>query len=144
MSSKAYNSIFKYDFICISETFCDSSFESDDENLVLEGYKLIWFDHPSNIKRGGFCIYYNESLAVRLVDDTSLPECLVCEVTIQSKKGYVAVAVHLPAKAILNLNPSFLVLKICLVVHFSQNHKLLLFYVPSMPSIFNLVVKWHY
>ena len=55
---KAYNSIYKYDFICISETFLHSSFESDDKNLMLEGYNLIRSDHPSNTKRGGFCIYY--------------------------------------------------------------------------------------
>ena len=88
---KAYNSIYKYDFICISETFLDSSFESDDKNLMLEGYNLIRSDHPSNIKRGGLCICYKESLAVRLADITSLPECLVCELTIQNKKGCVAV-----------------------------------------------------
>ena len=61
---KAYNSIYKYDFICISETFLDSSFESDYKNLMLEGYNLIRSDHPSNTKRGGVCIYYKESLAV--------------------------------------------------------------------------------
>ena len=61
---KAYNSIYKYDFICIRETFLDSSFESDDKNLMLEGYDLIRFDNPSNTKRGGVCIYYKESLAV--------------------------------------------------------------------------------
>ena len=38
---------------------------------------------------GGACIYYKESLAVRLVDIISLPECLVWELTIQNKKGYV-------------------------------------------------------
>ena len=31
---KVYNSIYKYDFICISETFLDSSVESGDKNLV--------------------------------------------------------------------------------------------------------------
>ena len=82
---KVYNSIYKYDFICISETFLDSSFEPENKNLMLEGYKLIQSDHPSNTKRGGVCIYYKESLAVCLVDITSLPECLVCEVTIQYK-----------------------------------------------------------
>ena len=76
---------------CISETFLDSSFEPDDKDLMLDGYKLIRSDHPSNTKRGVVCIYYKESLVVCLVDITSLPECLVCEVTIQNKKGYVAV-----------------------------------------------------
>ena len=96
---KAYNSIYKYDFICISETFLDSSFESDDKNLMLEGYNLIRSDHPSNTKSGGVCIYYTESLAVCLVDITSLPECLVCEVTIQNKKGYVAVMYRSPSQS---------------------------------------------
>ena len=96
---KAYNSIYRYDFICISETFLDSSFESDDKNLTLEGYNLIRSDHPSNTKRGGVCICYKESLAVRLVDITSLPECLVCELTIQNKKGYVAVMYRSPSQS---------------------------------------------
>ena len=83
---KAYNSIYKCDFICISETFLDSSFESNDKNLMLEGYNLIRSHHPSNTKRGGVCIYYKEPLAVCLVNITSLPECLVCELTIKNKK----------------------------------------------------------
>ena len=61
---------------------------------MIEGYNLIQSDYPSNTKRGGVCIYYKESLAVCIVIITSLTECLVCEVTIQSKKGYVAV-VHI-------------------------------------------------
>ena len=79
---KVYNSIYKYDFICISETFLDSLFEPDNKDRMLEGYNLIRSDHPSNTKRGGGCIYYEESLAVRLVDITSLSECLACEITI--------------------------------------------------------------
>ena len=75
----AYNSTYKYDFICISETFLDSSFESDDKDLILDGYNLIQSDQSSDTKRGGVCIYYKESLTVCLVDITSLPECLVCE-----------------------------------------------------------------
>ena len=93
LALKAYNSTYKYDFVCISETFLNSSFEPDDKDLMLDGYNLIRSDHPSNTKKGGVCIYYKESLAVHLVDTTSLPECLVCEITIQNKKGYVAVNV---------------------------------------------------
>ena len=99
LALKAYNSTYKYDFICISETFLDSSFEPDDKDLMLDGYKLIRSDHPSNTKRGVVCIYYKESLVVCLVDITSLPECLVCEVTIQNKKGYVAVMYRSPSQS---------------------------------------------
>ena len=66
---------------------------------LLEGYNLIRSDHPSNTKRGGVCICYKESLAVRLVDITSLPECLVCELTMQNKKGYVAVMYRSPSQS---------------------------------------------
>ena len=96
---KAYNSVYKYDFLCVSETFLNSSFESSDKDLMIEGYNLIRSDHPSNTKRGGVCIYYKESLAVRIVNITSLTECLVCEVTIQNKKGYVAVVYRSPSQS---------------------------------------------
>ena len=99
LALKAYNSTYKYDFICISETFLDSSFEPDDKDLMLDGYNLIRSDHPSNTKRGGVCIYYKESLAVCLVDVASLPECLICEVKIQNKKGYVAVMYRSPSQS---------------------------------------------
>ena len=56
------------------------------KNLMLEGHNLIRSGHPSNTKRGGVCIYYKESFAVPSVHITYLPECLVCEVTIQTKK----------------------------------------------------------
>ena len=37
---EAYNTVHKYDFICISETYFDSSVESDDD-LRINSYKLI-------------------------------------------------------------------------------------------------------
>ena len=96
---KTYNSVYTYNFVCVSETFLNSSFESNDKDLMIEGYNLIQSDHPSNTKRGGVCIYYKESLAVRIVNITSLIECLVCEVTIQNKKGYVAVVYRSPSQS---------------------------------------------
>ena len=54
---KAYNSVYKYNFPYASETFLNSSFESNDKDLMIEGYNLIRNDHPSNTKRGGACIY---------------------------------------------------------------------------------------
>ena len=38
---KAYNAIYKHDFICLSETYLDSSIPSDHVSLELEGYKLF-------------------------------------------------------------------------------------------------------
>ena len=38
--------------------------------LEIGGYKLVHADHPNNMKRGGVCIYYKESLPVQII---SLP-----------------------------------------------------------------------
>ena len=62
---KAYVSTYKYDFICLSETFLDSS--TPDNFVDIQGYNLVRIDHPDNTKQGGVCIYYKESLPVRVI-----------------------------------------------------------------------------
>ena len=52
MQSKAYNSIYKHDFICLSETYLDSSTPLNDNSLQIKGYNLDRADHSSDIKRG--------------------------------------------------------------------------------------------
>ena len=69
---EAYNSLYNYDFICISETYFDLSTLEGDRNFQLNGYHLIRADDPSNTKRGGVCIYRKESLGVRLVKFSNL------------------------------------------------------------------------
>ena len=97
-SIAAYNTIHKYDFICISETYLDSSVPTDDRDTLINGYNLIRADHPSNNKRGGVCIYYRESLAVQLVETNCLSKCLLCEVSINNKKSNVAVLYRSPSQ----------------------------------------------
>ena len=88
--------MFKYDFICISETYLDSTISSDNNDLNISGYNLIRADHPSNSKRGGVCIYYKESLAVQTLNNIGLPECLVCKVCLGNKTSYVVVTCRSP------------------------------------------------
>ena len=64
----AYTSIYKHDFICLSETYLDSSIP--DSFLEIDGYDLIRSGHPNDIERGGVCIYYKESLPVRAINIT--------------------------------------------------------------------------
>ena len=46
---KAYVVVYKFDMVCISETYLDSSsITSDDGNFEILGYNLIRSDHPSN------------------------------------------------------------------------------------------------
>ena len=89
---EAYNSLYNHDFICISETYFDSSVLDGD------GYNLIRADHPSNAKRGGVCIYYKESLGVRVVKLSNLSQCIMCEVSVQNCKGYIGAVYRSPSQ----------------------------------------------
>ena len=78
--------------------YLDSSGQSDDRDISINGYNLIRADHPSNSRRGGACIYYCESLAAQLVKINYLNECLLCEVSFNNKKGYIAVLYRSPSQ----------------------------------------------
>ena len=45
------------DIVHLSETYLDSSIQSDNYNLENPGYNVVRFDHPSNYKRGGVSKY---------------------------------------------------------------------------------------
>ena len=49
---REYVAIKKFDVVCLSETYLDSSNLSDDDNLYLPGYNLDRADHLSNAKKG--------------------------------------------------------------------------------------------
>ena len=57
----------------------------DDKNLETPGYDLIRGDHPSNSKRGGVCVYYRNSLPLKILDIFYLQECIVFELKIGNK-----------------------------------------------------------
>ena len=73
---KVFNTTKKFDFVCLSEPYLNSTISSVDKNLCLDDYKLTRADHPRNIKQGGVCIYYKETLPVKLIQLNYLPECL--------------------------------------------------------------------
>ena len=82
----SYNSIYRYDLICLSETFLDSSFSTDDDRLSLDGYDLIRADHPQDIKRGGVCVYIKNSLGAKICGLSKLKECIVIELNLNKKR----------------------------------------------------------
>ena len=53
---EAYNSLYSHDFICISETYFDSTILEGNKSLHLNGYNLLRADHPNNTKQRGVCI----------------------------------------------------------------------------------------
>ena len=70
--------------MCLSETYLDSSIPS---NIIdTEGYKLVCSDHPDNVKRGGVCIYYKESLPVRVINLPFFKEALHLEICNNKKR----------------------------------------------------------
>ena len=95
----AYISTHKFDIICLSETFFDSSLSDDYPRLSLKGYSLIRFDHPNNIKQGGVCIYYKNHLIPKPAM-TQLTECLVSELKINNKKCFITVLNRSPSQSI--------------------------------------------
>ena len=96
---EAYNTHHMYDIICLSKTYLDSSVPYDDPRLNLSGYKLVRADNLSDNKRGGVRIYFKETLAIRLVSTNSLKECLLLEVFIGNKKGFVLSLYRSPSQS---------------------------------------------
>ena len=71
-----HNTIYQFGIIFIFETYLDTSISSNNKNLRILVYDIwllynIWYiilaDHPGNFKRGGICIYYKSSLALRIL-----------------------------------------------------------------------------
>ena len=81
--------MYNHNFICLSETYLD--FSTPDGLLEIDGYNLVRADHPNNIKRGGVCIYYKQSLPVRVIRSPYLKEALLLEMTYNNKKVTVSV-----------------------------------------------------
>ena len=54
-----YNITYKYDTICISETYLNLSVDSS--KLSIPGYDIIRADHPNDQKRGGVCLYLRKT-----------------------------------------------------------------------------------
>ena len=77
-SLQAYNSVYKHDVICLLETYLDNSALWDESDLNFPDLKLVRADYPGNVKRGGVCIYFKESLSIRFLDvPSNLDECFV-------------------------------------------------------------------
>ena len=86
---EVHNTINVFDIICASESYLDSTFSSDNEDINMKGYKLVRADHTNNTKKGGVCAYFRESLPVLVVPNHHLSECLILKILLKNKKGYL-------------------------------------------------------
>ena len=72
---KAYLLFHKFDIICLSETYLNSSNSPDDETLEISGYNLVRSDHPFNsykhhlnIKLIGRILFLSESFQIYIIN----------------------------------------------------------------------------
>ena len=82
---KAYLAVHKFYIVCLSETYLNSSFPFDDDNLDIPGYIMIRVDHPANSKREGVCMYYKNCLPLKVLDTRFLHESIAFELRIGDK-----------------------------------------------------------
>ena len=95
----AYNTIHQYDVICISEKFLDSSVPLDDHNLSIQGYSSVWADHSDNVKMGGVCLYFKGNFTLKVIGNSFIAQCIICESTLQNQKGFVVVTYRSPSQS---------------------------------------------
>ena len=95
---KAFNSVHNFDIIFITETFLNSSHLSDNNELLIENYTLIRADHPSDVRRGGVCVYYKSCLPVRTLQVVNLKECLALAVQNENKLSIFCALYRLPSQ----------------------------------------------
>ena len=84
---EAYNSIFHYYIIALSETIINSSVP--DEDIFIKGFskELFCSDYPCSDKKGGVCIFFKETLLIkRRKDLESMQETVITEITLRGKK----------------------------------------------------------
>lgn len=87
---KAFITAQNSDFICLSETFLDSSIDISDTRLNLNGYSLLGADHPSNIKSCVVCMYYKDHLPlIRRTDLSNCHKCLLTEITVSKEMRFL-------------------------------------------------------
>ena len=81
----AYISIHNFDITSLSETYLTSNIDINDGNLKIPESIMYSVDHPSDVKRGGVCIYYKTMLPLKVLSTNFLQECINFEVSIGNK-----------------------------------------------------------
>ena len=78
---------------------CLNSHHSDDDQLAFPGYNFVRADNPNNIKRGGVCICYRETLSAKVINVNILNECLVRELFLASRHACLVSNCRTPSQS---------------------------------------------
>ena len=87
----------KFDIICLSETYLDSSINN--ASLEISRHYLIRSDHISNKKRGGICIYYKNFLPLKVTGVRLLEECITFDLIISNKLSSFVALYRTPSQS---------------------------------------------
>ena len=89
---QAHNTEHNYDIISLCET------SLDDEVLVpvMPGYKFHSCNHPDGSRSGGVGIFYKESLPLKIREDLSFNESIVCKLIFGHKHIFFTVLYRNP------------------------------------------------
>ena len=81
--------------------FLNSSIETGDDRISIDGYNLTKAYHPSDSKRSGVCIYYKAytPLIKKKNDDCALYNCLVTEIPSQGEKCFLTCIYRSPSQS---------------------------------------------
>ena len=101
---KAFLSIHQSEIVCLSETYLDPSVPLHDVNLVeIQGYELVRSDHPSQHKRGGACIYFKNSLPLKILNIHYLQESISFEFKLALKYVNLSLFIELRVIGVMSL-----------------------------------------
>ena len=76
-----------HDFdMCLVETYLTSTKDINDKNLKMPGYIMYCVDHPSDVKRGGACIYYKTMLSLKVYQQIFFRNALILKYLLETKK----------------------------------------------------------
>ena len=102
---EAYIGINKFDVICLSKSYLDSSITCDNDDLNIKGYNLYRADHPNNVKGDGVSANIRESLPVRCLSNAYLQNVLYWKFLLITKRGYVVSLYRSPSQTPVEFEP---------------------------------------
>ena len=86
--------------ICLSQTLLNSSIESNDDRISTDEYNLVRLDCPSDLNRGGVCIYNKERIPLIKRDNIcTLENYLVKEISSKDEKFFLTCIYRSPSQS---------------------------------------------
>ena len=89
---QAHNTEYNYDIISLCETSLDQTIQVPE----MPGYKFQSCDHPDGNRSGGVGVLYKESLPLKIREDLSFNESIVCELIFGHKHIFFTVLYRNP------------------------------------------------